>query len=84
MILFKCKQSALTLTYHYYSIETTPWAPGEKSTAELLGHSYRDLLPNLQVSANVAYDTDQDLIQQNHLQMQKKHNARLGPKITNL
>ena len=29
---------------------------------------------------SAASDTDQDFIQQNCLQMQEKHNARLGPK----
>ena len=29
---------------------------------------------------NAANDTEQDFIQQNHLQMQDKHNARLGLK----
>ena len=32
------------------------------------------------MSVNANYDTDQDFIQQNCLQMQEKHNSRLGPK----
>ena len=47
---------------------------------ELLRYPYRDLLPNLQASVNAARETDQEFIQQNCLQMQEKHNARLGPK----
>ena len=74
-------QRTLALTYHYYSLKTTPWSPGEKSPEELLGHPYRYLLPNLQASVNATNDTDQDFKQQNHIQMQEKCNAELGPDL---
>ena len=79
-ILHKCKSEGSNPNLSLLQYRITPRAPGEKCPAELLEHLYINLLPNLQVSVNIANDTDQDFIQQNYLQIKEEHNARLGPK----
>ena len=78
-ILCKCKSKGSNLSLSLLQYETIPQTPGEKSPAELCGCPYRDLQPNLQASVKATNDTDQDFIQQNHLQIQEKQNGRLGP-----
>ena len=78
--MHKCKSEGSNPKLSLPQYRTTPQAPGEKRPTELLGHPYRDLLHNLQANMIAANDSDQDFMQQNCLQMQKKHNARLDPK----
>ena len=77
--MYKCKSEDSSPNISLLQFRTTPQVPREKSPAKLLGYPYRDFLPNILVSMN-ANDTDQEFLQQNHLQMQEKHNATLGPK----
>ena len=79
-ILCKCKSDGSNPNLSLLQYITTPQDPGKKGPAELLWCQYRDFLPNIQASVNTTNDTYQDFIQQNCLQMQEKHNARLGPK----
>ena len=76
----KCIFCATQVSFFRHLNWTQTRSPEEKSPAVLLGCPYRELLPNPQPSVNAANHIDQNFIQQNHLQMQEKHNARLGPK----